>query len=460
MKDLVSAIQQFSPSAITYENLWEFVRNIDFPNLPYQDHIPYECAPGDYGRNILTLDPFECVLIYWPPGIESAIHFHEGFFGYVVLLEGALDNVEYVRTEGQLQEVSAARYLPVGIMNEPDRVIHKLSNPDPHHGAVSLHFYYPALENLEDLVIYHIGTGSEGVLSAQAKAASWSDQPGHFKAVRTGVFEFLDIQAFHKQASHLIHPVIPKPSPELINQMNAAYYCEQAHLYDHFDTQHTSRKAYIDCINHLISQDLPQHAPIKELLAIACGTGRRAMNIRDAASMDYHITGVDPSEKMCELAKEKALTLIEGHWLSASLPEGKQYDAATWLYSFGHVSTPEMRAAALGKIFEHLKPGAPFYLDVFNLHNPHEWGPRALRAYERLQLQDAGYDRGDVFYRRSDGKEIAFLHYFEEQEIRNLLETAGFTVERLLTIGYVKDSGKIKSGSQDGFFFIQARKPG
>ena len=123
MTRLIKDIQNFPSNQISYEALGEFVHSVDYASLDYQGHIPYECDPGDYGRNILTLSPFECVLIYWPPGIESAIHFHEGFYGYVVMLEGQLDNVTYQYKEGILGEDKAARYLPISVMDEPDNTI-------------------------------------------------------------------------------------------------------------------------------------------------------------------------------------------------------------------------------------------------------------------------------------------------------------------------------------------------
>ena len=49
----------------------------------------------NYARNILLLDPFEVVVLHWPPGVESAIHHHEGFWGYVLCVEGEVENVEY-----------------------------------------------------------------------------------------------------------------------------------------------------------------------------------------------------------------------------------------------------------------------------------------------------------------------------------------------------------------------------
>ena len=55
----------------------------------------FDAASGNYARNILLMDPFEVVVLHWPPGVESAIHHHEGFWGYVLCVEGEVENVEY-----------------------------------------------------------------------------------------------------------------------------------------------------------------------------------------------------------------------------------------------------------------------------------------------------------------------------------------------------------------------------
>ncbi|MEO0584755.1 MAG: methyltransferase domain-containing protein [Bacteroidota bacterium] len=458
MQQLIQAIKAFPPDQISYESLGKFVQSIDFVNLDYQDYIPYECDPGDYGRNILTLSPFECVLIYWPPGIESAIHFHEGFYGYVVMLEGQLDNVTYQYKKGILGEDKAARYFPISVMDEPDHTIHKLRNPHPAQGAVSLHFYYPALDTLEDLVIYDTQRKAEGVLSATAKAASWSEAEGHFKSIKQEAFDFQDIVTFHHKPSHLIHPIIPKPNSQKIGEMVGAYYCEQAEQYDQLDHEHPCRQAYTDTINALIAENLRAKAGVQRMLHVACGTGRRALDIRRQSGKDYHITGVDISAKMCQVASAKDIELINEGWVDVELDPAIRFEAASWLYAFGHLSRHEVRLAALEKLHRHMHPGGHLFMDVFNVNNRFEWGPFAVRTFNRMRLDRYGYESGDVFYRRAHGQEIAYLHYFEWEEIKSLLEEAKFEIETIHNIGYAKNPGQIVEDPNEGFFFIVAKR--
>jgi len=458
MNSLLQKIKSFPQEELSYEALGQFVKDLDLKKLDYKAHVPYDCEPGDYGRNILCLEPFECVLIYWPPATESAIHYHKGFYGYVALLEGELDNIEYDFRDGILGEARAARYLPGGIADEPDLTIHKLANPNPEKGAVSLHFYYPALNTLEDLAIYDIETTAEGILSATAKSASWSEKEGHFKSLRKNAFQFRDMAAYHADRSHLMFPLIPKPDSEKIGKMVGAYYCEQAEEYDNLDQSYATRQAYIERINSIVAESLAQLSEVDEVVHIASGTGRRALEIRDQVGGDYKIMGIDISAKMCEVAAAKDIQLVNAGWIEVQLSSEKQFCGAVWLYAFGHLSSRSVRLQALKKINRHLKIGAPLLMDVFNVHNKNEWGPSALKAFHSKGLGRYGYEEGDVFYKRTNGRQIAFLHYFSQEEIIGLLEESGFVLDRMWNIAYAVDSGQLKENPSEGFFMIRALK--
>ncbi len=458
MDKLLQAIHQFPTEKISYESLGTFVKDFDYSQLSYKEHLPQAIPPGEYGRNILTLKPFECVLIYWPPSVESAIHFHHGFYGYVVILEGELDNVIFKHEHGTLAEYRIMRYFDGGVADEPENVIHKLANPSHQHYAVTLHFYYPALDTLEDLVIYHPEKGAEGTLSKEATSASWSDKPGHFKSVKEGIFTFMDMPNYYKDTTHVMFPVIPKPSEAKISKMVANYYCEQARKYDGLDTKHPSRRAYTQKINELMADHLKASAKLDRVLHIGTGTGRRALEIREACISDYELYGVDISPKMCEVAKERGIHMVQADWLKAELAPETQFDAVAWLYAFGHVATEQTRKASLTKIYQHLRSGGSLFLDVFNVENKNEWGPKASHVFNELSLQSFGYQSGDVFYKRTDGKELAFVHYFHEEEIRTLLEEVGFHIDQIYVLGYAVDSGELKKDHSEGFYFIHAKK--
>ena len=49
------------------------------------------------------------------------------------------------------------------------------------------------------------------------------------------------------------------------------------------------------------------------------------------------------------------------------------------------------------------------------------------------KLQNHGYEKGDVFYRRIGAPTISYFHYFEEPELMHLLDSVGFKIEEKLS---------------------------
>ena len=139
MEYILKKIKDFN-NKITFKSLETFVDSLEISKINYQNFIYDPLTLGDYGRNIITIDPFECVLINWPPGIESSVHHHKGLFGYVIVLEGELDNISYKEEKNKIVEFKSEKYFQNGVMPEPDGVIHKLANNNTNQRAVTLHF--------------------------------------------------------------------------------------------------------------------------------------------------------------------------------------------------------------------------------------------------------------------------------------------------------------------------------
>ena len=171
----------------------KFIQELELSELSYEELIPKTESDKHYGRHILCLHPFECVLLNWPTGVESGIHDHQGMYGYVWMLEGELDNVFYKEEEGKLIQQSIQSFGRGKLIPEPDGVIHKLKNNSTTKRAISLHFYYPALENLDGMRLFNVETGDIGILSDQAQTACWDEQAGHFKEVHRGAFEYVPL---------------------------------------------------------------------------------------------------------------------------------------------------------------------------------------------------------------------------------------------------------------------------
>ena len=456
MKEIKNQIKEFNQK-ISFESLGKFVESIDFNNLNYQEYIVNPDHDGDYGRNIIELNPFECVLINWPPGVESSVHHHQGLFGHVLVLEGALENISYREENNKLIEFKSEKYISNGIMPEEDGVIHKLANRNLEKRAITLHFYYPAIESFEGMRIFNLENESIGILSEHAKTAKWNNSANQFKEIKQKAFKYQSIDELNKDKSHLIQNIFPKPDSDRINDMNSRYFSEQAQKYDFSDFNQPSRKAYINKVDLLIASDM-SGIKISKHLDIAVGTGRRAIHIKELSGLRYEIVGVEISEEMCKIANSRGLRTYHQDWANDDAHIGEMFDSATFLYAFGHIANRNKRLKSLKKIHSYLNEGCPIYLDLFSLTNKNEWGPLAVKAFENNKLDKHGYERGDVFYKKRGFKELAFLHYFEMNEIEKLFKETGFEIKWIKYVGYSKNSGKLVNSEKEGNFLIKAIK--
>ena len=456
MKEIIKQIKDFNQN-VSFESLGKFVESINFNNINYRKDIVIPDTVGDYGRNILELNPFECVLINWPPGVESSVHHHQGLFGYVLVLEGELDNISYKEENDELIEFKSEKYITKGIMPEEDGVIHKLANRNFKKRAITLHFYYPAIESFQGMRIFNLESGSIGILSEHAKTAKWNNNKQHFKEIKQNAFKYISINELNNDKSHLIQNIFPKPDSDMINSMNSSYFSEQAQKYDFSDFNLPSRKAYIYTVDELISKDLSKNKTTKHL-DIAIGTGRRALRIKELSGLEYDIVGVEISEEMCKIANSRGIRTYHQDWANNDSHIGEMFDSATFLYAFGHIANRKNRVKSLKKINSYLHEGCPLYLDLFSLNNINEWGPLTVKAFEENNLEKHGYDRGDVFYKKRGFNELAFLHYFEFNEINTLLEDTGFEIEWVKNIGYSKNPGQIVDSENEGNYLVKAIK--
>ncbi|MNB80535.1 Cypemycin methyltransferase [compost metagenome] len=138
----------------------------------------------------------------------------------------------------------------------------------------------------------------------------------------------------------------------------------EAHLNANWDA--ASRKtAFIEKSVHFISEAEP---PVEypNLLDLGCGPGLYAERFHQAG---YSVTGIDFSQRSIAYAKEQAA--VNGHSITyryqnyLDLDYFEQFDLITLIYcDFGVLSTDERRQL-LNNVYQALKPGGKFILDVF-----------------------------------------------------------------------------------------------
>lgn len=435
------------------EWIWDYIQSINADEMLAAVEFP-SGAEGGYARKTLQKEPFEVTLIQWPAKGQSAVHKHDGFFGAVRVLKGALVNKAFEHQGHSLVEYSVAKFLRDGVVEEPDGMIHQLVNEEA-TTAVSLHVYAPAIETFAGMRLYDLETGSIGVLSNTAKSASWNvAEDGHFQQIDRAVFTYISYQHL-QHGSHMIYPLVPKPASESINTLLRSYYNEQAAEYDLNDHQSTWRREYTRGINELVAKWIEEHT-VKNYLALCAGTGRRPVRIQRLSGKEYDLFGVDISRSMCELAVERGINMQCGALATMDLQFDRQFEVITYLYAFGHLIDEAERLSTLIKARELLAPGGVFFADLFCLRNVHEWGKAIQESHQMLKLQAQGYAPGDIFYKRSDGDELAFLHYFTREEIEDLFARAGFNTVHIRKVGYTKYSGELHDLSEEGMYWVQA----
>lgn len=454
MNFFLELVKLINPKTINLDKIFALAKAASLDEFDYQEHVPPLDPNSAYTRNVVCMQPLEVAVLHWAPQAKSAIHFHRDFFGCVLVLEGTCDDIVFKYEAQKLSETKSKRANKGGILTEHDQTIHQLVNPSKTEKLITLHLYYPPLKNLGNMQIFH-PEGHLAVLSEKAKTAAFGQSADSYLQYKKNQFQYQDY-AMANSASHRVIPLVPKPTPSQIQQMISSYYSEQAEVYDQQDKKNSRRITYIQKMNEKIAQDLAQTKNIDRLLAVACGTGRRVLNIREASGLDYEIVGVDANGQMCQKAEKRGLQMFNNQISEVDLEENT-FDAATFLYAFGHLPNEEQRKAALKKIHYALKPGAALYFDVFNLHDQLEWGPQILVNHQKQSLDQLGYQLGDTFYKRVEGENLSFLHYFLKDEIEALLAFCGFECAWMKYLGYRQNCGE-EVGPREGSFFIKALK--
>lgn len=248
----------------------------------------------------------------------------------------------------------------------------------------------------------------------------------------------------------------PKPQADELLRLTAEYFNARGKDYDQFEAATAKRDLFTDSVDRLIGTSLSLNSKIKNVLSVACGTGRREIDISKYADRNLTYTGVEISHEMAELSRQRGFFVVEGSWPDVEI-ERSDFDAALVLSAFGHVPSEAHRIEFLTRISEVLSPEAPLFFDVLSLNDRNEWGPRIQEIYKRENLKNFGFDEGDVLYQKIGEPEICFYHYFTEEEIWDLLNKSGFEFFDLKNVGYGTRFGEIVE-SGEGAFLVQAKR--
>ncbi|NGZ77791.1 class I SAM-dependent DNA methyltransferase [Saccharibacillus alkalitolerans] len=189
----------------------------------------------------------------------------------------------------------------------------------------------------------------------------------------------------------------------------------------------------------------------RTILEIGCGTGRTAIPLAEAG---YTVTGIDLHEGMLELARRKAADKnAEVEWIAGDIADLRLPSPAGFAYmtgnGFQHFLRNEDQDALLSAVSRNLRSGGVFLFDtrfpgaeeLMQPESEQYWRAAAEGDGTETKLYTiARYDavtqiqHYTTIRRRADGSEERTridLRYTYPQELRRLLERAGFGIEGL-----------------------------
>ncbi|WP_257346108.1 class I SAM-dependent DNA methyltransferase [Pseudalkalibacillus decolorationis] len=185
---------------------------------------------------------------------------------------------------------------------------------------------------------------------------------------------------------------------------------------------------------------------VKTVLDIGCGTGEISVRL---AKRGYNVTGVDLSEEMLTIAKQKAeskgLSIPFYQQDMRELEGIKEQDAIViFCDSLNYLRTPEDVSTTFNSIHRLLKESGLLLFDVHTLHKIHDVYGDEVFTYNSSEISylwecNQGNEEGSVFHDLTffvQGKDDLYTRYDEShyqrtysmQTYTTLLEKNGFEV--------------------------------
>lgn len=122
-------------------------RRFDASNGDLERYAHFD-ASKKYTRNLIATDgeTFTLMLLCWTPGKESPIHDHPCDGCWMRVVDGTVFESKFRRdvASNRLEPLGTAEATPGEVIYINDQIaLHKVGNPSPTEGAVTLHLYSP-----------------------------------------------------------------------------------------------------------------------------------------------------------------------------------------------------------------------------------------------------------------------------------------------------------------------------
>jgi tRNA (uracil-5-)-methyltransferase TRM9 len=185
----------------------------------------------------------------------------------------------------------------------------------------------------------------------------------------------------------------------------------------------------------------------EKVLDLGCGNGRWYKVFKEK-KVDYF--GIDNSEKLIEIAKEKFpdAKFFVGDALNLPFPDDF-FDKVYSIALLHHIPSEDFRIKVLKEAKRVLRPGGILILTCWKIYRPRE----ILTLLKYTFLKIIGRSKLDFkdFFVPWGKKTLRYYHCFSKRELENLLRKVGFEI---LESGVVKNKRENRQN-----YYIISQKP-
>jgi SAM-dependent methyltransferase len=207
-------------------------------------------------------------------------------------------------------------------------------------------------------------------------------------------------------------------------------------LAPHYRAYAARRSSYILAVDRYIHTHAARGA---RLLDVGSGDGVRAVEIGHAIAASK-IVLCEPSSRMAACCRGQQVHAV---WEAAAqaLPDtDERFEVITCLWNvLGHLPGRQARIDALSGMRRLLAPGGKIFCDVNNRHNARAYGHAKVTLRRLLDGLVPSERRGDTAFEWNIGgvRIPASGHLFTPGEMRNLIGSAGLSIEERVAVDYL-----------------------